>query len=59
MNFIDGESSVTRQRILLTIISILMTSGVVGFITAAVNRLTKHKIDDYKDKVRARYEKNN
>lgn len=57
MALIDGEGSVARQRILLTIISVAITSGIIGFCTGAYNRLNKNKIEDYKDKIKSRYEK--
>lgn len=57
MALIDGEGSVARQRILLTIISVAITSGIIGFSTGAYNRLNKNKIEDYKDKIKSRYEK--
>jgi hypothetical protein len=57
MALIDGEGSVARQRILLTIISVAITSGIIGFSTGAYNRLNKNKIEDYKDKIKTRYEK--
>ncbi|MGB6094672.1 MAG: hypothetical protein WBF83_13010, partial [Moheibacter sp.] len=57
MTLIDGEGSVARQRILLTIISVAITSGIIGFCTGAYNRLNKNKIEDYKDKIKSRYEK--
>lgn len=56
ITLIDGEGSVARQRILLTIISVAITSGIIGFCTGAYNRLNKSKIEDYKDKIKSRYE---
>ena len=59
-NIIDGidkEPSSTRQWIYRTGISIFITVIIIGLIKSSYSRLAKHKIDDYKDKIRARYEK--
>jgi hypothetical protein len=59
-NIIDGidkELSQTRQWIYRTGISILITVVIIGLISASNKRLAKHKIDDYKDKIRSRYDK--
>jgi hypothetical protein len=54
---IDNEPSSTRQWICRTGISIFITVIIVGLIKSSYSRLAKHKIEDYKDKIRARYEK--
>jgi hypothetical protein len=54
---IDNEPSSTRQWIYRTGISVLITVIIIGLIKSSYNRLAKHKIEDYKDKIKARYEK--
>lgn len=54
---IDNEPSPTRQWIYRIGISVLITVIIVGLIKSSYGRLAKHKIEDYKDKIRARYEK--
>jgi hypothetical protein len=59
-NLIDGidkEPSSTRQWLYRTVISIFITAIIIGLIKSSYGRLAKHKIEDYKDKIRARYEK--
>jgi hypothetical protein len=54
---IDNEQSPTRQWIYRIGISVLVTVIIIGLIKSSYNRLAKNKVDDYKDKIKARYEK--
>ena len=53
---IDAESSSTRQWIFRIGISTLVSVGIIGLIKASYGRLNKNKLNDYKDKIKARYE---
>jgi hypothetical protein len=58
-NIIDGideEPSETRQWIYRIGISLLISVGIFGLIKASYSRLAKQKVEDYKDKIRSRYE---
>lgn len=54
---IDNETSPTRQWIYRIGISVFITIIIIGLIKSSYGRLAKHKIEDYIDKIRARYEK--
>jgi len=54
---IDNEQSPTRQWIYRIGLSVFITVIIIGLIKSSYARLAKHKIEDYKDKIRARYEK--
>ena len=54
---IDNEPSPTKQWIYRIGISVFITVIIIGLIKSSYGRLAKHKIEDYKDKIRARYEK--
>jgi hypothetical protein len=54
---IDSEQSQTKQWIYRIGISVFITVIIIGLIKSSYNRLAKHKIEDYKDKIRTRYEK--
>jgi len=54
---IDSEESQTRQWIYRIGISTLITGGIFGLIKSSYNRLAKSKVEDYKDKIKSRYEK--
>lgn len=54
---IDAETSSTRQWIFRLGISLFISAGIIGLIKASYNRLNKNKVDDYKDKIKKRYEK--
>lgn len=56
INGIDSEPSQTRQWIYRIGISALITVGIFGLISASYKRLAKNKIEDYKDKIKSRYE---
>lgn len=54
---IDNEISPTKQWIYRIGISVFITVIIIGLIKSSYGRLAKHKVDDYKDKIRTRYEK--
>lgn len=54
---IDQESSTTLQWIYRIAISALITVGIFGLIAASYKRLAKSRVDDYKDKIKSRYQK--
>ncbi|MEA1787674.1 hypothetical protein U1E44_16350 [Arenibacter sp. GZD96] len=54
---IDAETSSTRQWIFRIGISTLISVGIIGLIKASYGRLNKNKLNDYKDKIKARYKK--
>jgi hypothetical protein len=59
-NLIDGvdkELSATRQWMYRTGISIFITVIILGLIKSSYSRLAKQKIEDFKDKIRSRYQK--
>jgi hypothetical protein len=57
MNNIDKEPSESRQWIYRIGISALITVGIFGLISASYKRLAKGKVDDFRDKIKNRYEK--
>ncbi len=57
IDFIDKEPSQTKQWIYRIGVSLFITVIISGLIKSSYGRLAKHKVEDYKDKIRARYEK--
>ncbi|MFT6336831.1 MAG: hypothetical protein ACJATI_003592 [Halioglobus sp.] len=57
INDIDVETSTTRQWIFRIGISTLVSVGIIGLIKASYGRLAKNNVNDYKDKIKARYDK--
>ena len=57
IDYIDNETSSTRQWIYRVGISAFITIGIFGLISASYDRLAKNKVEEYKDKVKERYEK--
>lgn len=57
MNNIDEETSESRKWIYRIGIGALITVGIFGLISASYKRLAKNKVDDFRDKIKNRYEK--
>lgn len=57
MNNIDEEPSESRKWIYRIGIGALITVGIFGLISASYKRLAKNKVDDFRDKIKNRYEK--